>query len=179
MRLTAENKNGGYYYYVMNDKYDMAYRVWANDAPSVMSDSKGAYTFTVNAKTSGSIHAYYEDYTFNTVTYDNLTKNVTGYDFGIFTSAGNLREKNVATPVSEITPGTKTNSALPAAKVWSYDKVIVIEALAGTRYSISDANGRLIKEDITQSTHDEITLSIVHDAILVVRIGGQSFKVMY
>lgn len=179
VRLTAENKNGGYYYYVMNDKYDMAYRVWANDAPSVMSDSKGAYTFTVNAKTSGSIHAYYEDYTFNTVTYDNLTKNVTGYDFGIFTSAGNLREKNVATPVSEITPGTKTNSALPAAKVWSYDKVIVIEALAGTRYSIIDANGRLIKEDITQSTHDEITLSIVHDAILVVRIGGQSFKVMY
>lgn len=172
IRLTAQNTNGTYYY-VMNNNYDMAYRLWTNDAPCVKSDDSGAYTYTATQK-SGSLHAYYEDITFNTVTYANLTQNLADQNFGIFTSAGILREKNVSTPVSEIQPGKTSPNA--AARVWSYEKTIVIETIAGTQYSIIDAAGRVIKQGKTSSTHDET--AIAHQGIYVVIINHHPYKVM-
>ncbi len=171
IRLTAQN-TGGTYFYVMNDKYEMAYRVWANDEPCVRSNSNGAYSFTVNANTSGSLHAYYDDITFNTVEYANLTQNATGKDFGIFTSVGVLREKGVSTPVSEVVPSSKTNTA----KVWSYDKTIYIETLAGSQYRILDLNGRIITTSTTASTREQVNIG--QSGIYIVHVNNQAYKVM-
>lgn len=77
----------------------------------------------------------------------------------------------VITPVSEITP----NSGI---KVWSFDGTIFIEAQPNMDYTIVDLNGRTLKNGVTNSTREEVTLSRAA-GIVIVKIGNKTFKVQY
>ena len=79
---------------------------------------------------------------------------------------------DITTPTSEIQPTANV-------KVWSYDKTIYIQARPGTDYRIIDANGRLLRTATTQTDRDEIHLSGKADGIVIVNIGGKSFKIRY
>ena len=78
---------------------------------------------------------------------------------------------DITTPVSEITPNSGT-------KVWSYDRTIFIEAQSGTDYQIIDLSGRMLLSGTTNSTREEITLNRTV-GIVIVKIGGKTFKVNY
>ncbi len=80
---------------------------------------------------------------------------------------------DIMTPVSELTPATS------AARVWSYSKTIFIEAQPGTAYQIIGINGAQLLQGITTSTRDEVSLPGNVDGIVIVKIGGKSFKIMY
>ncbi|MBO7441411.1 MAG: BspA family leucine-rich repeat surface protein [Bacteroidales bacterium] len=80
---------------------------------------------------------------------------------------------DITTPVSELTPATS------AARVWSYSKTIFIEAQPGTAYQIIGINGAQLLQGITTSTRDEVSLPGNVDGIVIVKIGGKSFKIMY
>ena len=82
-------------------------------------------------------------------------------------------DDDITTPVSELTPATA------AARVWSYAKTIYIEAQPGTAYQIIGVNGAQLLQGITASTRHEVTLPRNINGIVIVRIGGQSFKIMY
>jgi len=77
----------------------------------------------------------------------------------------------VITPVSEITP----NSGI---KVWSFDGTIFIEAQPNMDYTIVDLNGRTLKNGVTNSTREEVTLNRAA-GIVIVKIGNKTFKVQY
>ena len=75
----------------------------------------------------------------------------------------------IITPVTEITPES-------GVKVWSYNKLIVIESQPDTDYTIVDLSGRILKTGVTHSTREEVTLG--HNAgIVIVNINGKAFKV--
>ncbi len=76
------------------------------------------------------------------------------------------------TPVSEIV----TNAGV---KVWSFEKTIFIEGREGMEYSIVDMGGRRMMQTTTKSDREEIHLNGNPNGIMIVRIAGQSFKVMY
>ena len=78
---------------------------------------------------------------------------------------------DITTPVSEITPNSGT-------KVWSYDRTIFIEAQSSTDYQIIDLSGRTLLSGTTNSTREEITLNRTV-GIVIVKIGGKTFKVNY
>lgn len=78
---------------------------------------------------------------------------------------------DITTPVSEITPNNGT-------KVWSYDRTIFIEAQSSTDYQIIDLSGRMLLSGTTNSTREEITLNRTV-GIVIVKIGGKTFKVNY
>ena len=78
---------------------------------------------------------------------------------------------DITTPVSEITPNSGT-------KVWSYDRTIFIEAQSSTDYQIIDLSGRMLLSGTTNSTREEITLNRTV-GIVIVKIGGKTFKVNY
>ena len=79
---------------------------------------------------------------------------------------------DIKTPVSEINP------AKSDVKVWSYDKTIIIESAPNTAYRIIDAAGRVLKNDITNSTRDEIRLGNTSGIVIVI-INGKTFKIKY
>ena len=77
----------------------------------------------------------------------------------------------LTTPVSEITPKS-------AAKVWSYDKKIIIESQAGYQYRIIDLSGRTLRESRLAADREEVTLSRAAGIVIVV-VNGESFKIKY
>jgi hypothetical protein len=79
-------------------------------------------------------------------------------------------DDDITTPVSELTS---------AARVWSYSKTIFIEAQPGTAYQIIGINGAQLLQCITTSTRDEVSLPGNANGIVIVKIGGKSFKIMY
>ncbi len=81
---------------------------------------------------------------------------------------------DIETPVSEIVPATNND-----AKVWSYDKTIVIEAAPSTAYQVIDLGGRTLKNGVTNSSREEIVLGSKSDGMVIVRIDGKSFKIKY
>ena len=81
---------------------------------------------------------------------------------------------DIETPVSEIVPATNND-----AKVWSYDKTIVIEAAPSTAYQVIDLGGRTLKNGVTNSSREEIVLGGKTDGMVIVMIGGKSFKIKY
>ena len=81
---------------------------------------------------------------------------------------------DIETPVSEIVP---SHSA--AAKVWSYDKTIYIEAQVGMAYQVIDLNGRPLIKGVTSTDREEVTLPRANSGIVIVRIGNKSYKIMY
>ncbi|MBO7568107.1 MAG: leucine-rich repeat domain-containing protein [Bacteroidales bacterium] len=78
---------------------------------------------------------------------------------------------DITTPVSEIA----NNSGV---KVWSYDGVIYIESAPATAYTIVDMTGRTLKNGVTNSTRETVTLSRTAGIVIVI-INGKSFKVQY
>ncbi|MBQ1884629.1 MAG: hypothetical protein II165_06370, partial [Bacteroidales bacterium] len=78
---------------------------------------------------------------------------------------------DIETPTSEITPAANV-------KVWSFDKTIYIASRPGTDYRIIDANGRLLRTATTQTDRDEIRLGRGNGIVIVI-IGGKSFKIRY
>ena len=83
----------------------------------------------------------------------------------------NNNNDDITTPVSEIIPNSGT-------KVWSFDKMIFIESKSGLGYQIVDLSGRILKTGVTNSTREEITLGRTV-GIVIVKIGGKTFKVNY
>lgn len=81
---------------------------------------------------------------------------------------------DIETPVSEIVPATNSG-----AKVWSYDKTIVIEAAPSTAYQVIDLGGRTLKNGVTNTSREEIVLGGKTDGMVIVMIGGKSFKIKY
>ena len=79
---------------------------------------------------------------------------------------------DIKTPVSEIVPSM-------TAKVWSYDKTIYIEAQPDADYKIIDINGRLLRTAKTQSDREEVVLPTKYSGIVIVIIGGRTYKIMY
>ncbi len=76
---------------------------------------------------------------------------------------------DITTPISEI-------AAQSGTKVWGYDGTIYIESQPYTPYTMIDLAGRTLKNGVTNSTREEVTLS--HPAgIVIVRIGGKTFKI--
>ena len=78
-------------------------------------------------------------------------------------------DTEIITPVTEIT----TESGV---KVWSYNKLIVIESQPDTDYTIVDLTGRILKTGVTHSTHEEVALGN-NAGIVIVNINGKAFKV--
>jgi hypothetical protein len=76
------------------------------------------------------------------------------------------------TPISEVVPNS-------GVKVWSFEKTIFIEGREGMEYSIVDMGGRRMMQTTTKSDREEIHLNGNPNGIMIVRIAGQSFKVMY
>jgi len=81
-------------------------------------------------------------------------------------------KNDIVMPVSEIIPNADV-------KVWSYEKTIFIQSKAGEKFKIVDMSGKTLKESVTQSDRDEITLNRNFSGIVIVRIGNRSFKIMY
>ena len=80
--------------------------------------------------------------------------------------------EDILTPISEISHNNGT-------RVWSYGKTIFIEAQPNTDYQIFDINGRILKTGVTNSDHDEVSLSHNAGGIAIVRIANKSYKVKY
>ncbi len=78
----------------------------------------------------------------------------------------------IITPVSEITPDS-------GIKVWSYDGTVIIEAQPDMDYTIVDLSGRTLKNDVTHSTRETVSLSRRAAGIVIVKIGNKTFKVNY
>ena len=78
---------------------------------------------------------------------------------------------DITTPVSEIANNN-------GVKVWSYDGVIYIESAPATAYTIVDMAGRALKNGVTNSTRETVTLSRTAGIVIVI-INGKSFKVQY
>ena len=78
----------------------------------------------------------------------------------------------ITTPVAEIA----TNDG---AKVWSYDGAIVIASCPGAQYQVVDINGRVLKNGVTATDRDEITLSRRAAGIVIVIVNGKTFKISY
>jgi hypothetical protein len=76
---------------------------------------------------------------------------------------------DITTPISEI-------AAQSGAKVWGYDGTIYIESQPYTPYTMIDLAGRTLKNGVTNSTREEVTLSRP-TGIVIVRIGGKTFKI--
>ena len=81
-------------------------------------------------------------------------------------------EEDVLTPISEVFPDN-------GIKVWSYEKTIFIEAQPNTYYQIFDINGRILKNAVTHSDRDEVSLSHNVGGLAIVRIANKSYKVKY
>ena len=79
---------------------------------------------------------------------------------------------DIVTPTSEVIASNNT-------KVWSYDKIIYIEATSGQNYQIFDLMGRTLKNGVTTSDREEVSLRHVDAGILVVRTGNKSYKIIY
>lgn len=75
----------------------------------------------------------------------------------------------IVTPVSEIYTENEV-------KVWSFGKTIYIESQPETQYHIIDLGGRIIKNGVTASTHEEISLSRI-TGVVIVKIGNKMFKI--
>ena len=75
----------------------------------------------------------------------------------------------IITPVTEITKEF-------GVKVWSYNKLIIIESQPDTDYTIVDLSGRILKKGVTHSTHEEVTANL-STGIVIVIINDKSFKV--
>ena len=78
---------------------------------------------------------------------------------------------DITTPVSEIANNN-------GVKVWSYDGIIYIESAPATAYTIVDMTGRTLKNGVTNSTRETVTLSRTAGIVIVI-INGKSFKVQY
>ncbi len=78
----------------------------------------------------------------------------------------------ITTPTAEITP----NSGI---KVWSADGSVIIEAQPDMDYTIVDLSGRTLKNGVTHSTRETVTLSRRAAGIVIVKIGNQTFKISY
>jgi hypothetical protein len=78
---------------------------------------------------------------------------------------------DITTPVSEIANNN-------GVKVWSYDGVIYIESAPATAYTIVDMTGRTLKNGVTNSTRETVTLSRTAGIVIVI-INGKTFKVQY
>ncbi len=78
---------------------------------------------------------------------------------------------DITTPVSEIANNN-------GVKVWSYDGVIYIESAPATAYTIVDMTGRTLKNGVTNSTRETVTLSCTAGIVIVI-INGKTFKVNY
>lgn len=76
---------------------------------------------------------------------------------------------DITTPISEI-------AAQSGTKVWGYDGTIYIESQPYTPYTMIDLAGRTLRNGVTNSTREEITLSRPA-GIVIVRIGGKTFKI--
>ena len=74
-----------------------------------------------------------------------------------------------------ITPVTETVKET-GVKVWSFNKLIIIESQPDTDYTIVDLSGRILKTGVTHSTHEEVTLGN-NAGIVIVNINGKAFKV--
>jgi hypothetical protein len=79
---------------------------------------------------------------------------------------------DIETPTSEIAPTATAN-------VWSNDKTIYIATAPGTAYRIIDASGRPLRTSITATDRDEVRLGDKADGIVIVIVGGKSFKIRY
>jgi hypothetical protein len=79
---------------------------------------------------------------------------------------------DITTPTAEITP----NSGI---KVWSADGSVIIEAQPDMDYTIVDLSGRTLKNGVTHSTRETVTLSRRAAGIVIVKIGNQTFKISY
>ncbi|MBQ4407512.1 MAG: hypothetical protein II852_10970 [Bacteroidales bacterium] len=78
---------------------------------------------------------------------------------------------DITTPVSEIANNN-------GVKVWSYDGAIYIESAPATAYTIVDMTGRTLKNGVTNSTRETVTLSRTAGIVIVI-INGKTFKVQY
>ena len=78
----------------------------------------------------------------------------------------------ITTPVAEIKP----NSGI---KVWSADGSIIIEAQPDMDYTIVDLGGRTLKNGVTHSTRETVTLNRRAAGIVIVKINGKTFKINY
>ena len=177
LRLSISDPTAEIYYVVDEKEQNMVYRIWTIGESSVVSGADGSYSYQVDYNASGVLHAYFGDYNFNAIEYANITANATGKDFKAVVSAvkpkkddngnGNGNGNGNQTPVSSI---TKDN-----AKVWSFDRNVVIETEAGSEYKILDISGRTISASTTQSTHDVIAVN--KTGIFVILVNGNSYKV--
>ncbi|MBQ1697165.1 MAG: hypothetical protein II075_04740, partial [Bacteroidales bacterium] len=78
----------------------------------------------------------------------------------------------ITTPTAEIAPNSGIN-------VWSADGSVIIEAQPDMDYTIVDLSGRTLKNGVTHSTRETVTLSRRAAGIVIVKIGKQTFKVQY
>ena len=78
----------------------------------------------------------------------------------------------ITTPTAEITHNSGIN-------VWSADGSVIIEAQPDMDYTIVDLSGRTLKNGVTHSTRETVTLSRRAAGIVIVKIGTQTFKVQY
>jgi hypothetical protein len=81
--------------------------------------------------------------------------------------------EDIKTPTSEINPNSST------ANVWSFDKTIYLASAPNTPYMIVDINGRPLLHGITATDRDEIHLSGKVEGVVIVVVGGKSFKIRY
>lgn len=73
--LTAdkcESANRINYYYDNSDDEKMVYRVWGYDNYFTTTNANGSYTWSVDKNWSGTLHAYYNEKTFNNLTFTEI-----------------------------------------------------------------------------------------------------------
>ena len=81
------------------------------------------------------------------------------------------------TPTS-ITELSTTNEA-EELRLWTHNKVIYISSKSGQKYKITDLYGRTLKEGVTTTNCEEITLNHPYNGIIIVLSANNSYKIMY
>lgn len=85
------------------------------------------------------------------------------------------------TPTS-ITELSTTNEAIASneeLRLWTHNKVIYISSKPGQKYKITDLYGRTLKEGVTTTNCEEITLNHPYNGIIIVLSAHNSYKIMY
>ena len=84
IQLQADYNSSNYYIYsvsVAGQSDALSYRVYGTDDYFVYTDNNGNYTYSVPKGYAGKLHAFYEDKTFNEISFSGLQQSVTDMDF--------------------------------------------------------------------------------------------------
>ena len=84
LKLQAEYSNNIGFLYVVTTKgvaSSINYRIYGTDDYFVYTDNNGNYTYSVPKGYAGKLHAFYEDKTFNEISFSGLQQSVTDMDF--------------------------------------------------------------------------------------------------